>query len=187
MHTITRRLDALAPVLVDCDYSGGRDCRERERGEENVIGAKYTPELLAAPAETPHSTGMGVPVTPDGRKTASYTRRYTDEGTCETTFSDVGDAESASTTVERDADGTRFGFILGCDVEKVTVSSRPDGLNASFVVSRRPEEGLDERSVIFSAEASAEFGSGVDIVSAVDDVTSDEPWLAIVEPDGEEL
>lgn len=82
----------------------------------------------------------------------------TDEGTCKTTFFDVGDAELASTTVERDADGTRFGFILGCDVEKVTVSSRPDGLNVSFVVSRWPE-----------------------------DVTSDEPWLVIVEPDGEEL
>ena len=166
-----------------------------------MIGTKYTPELLAALAKTPHLTGMGVPVTPDGRKIASYTRRYTDEGTCKTTFFDVGDVGLASTTVERGADGTRFGFILGCDVEKVTVSSRPDGLNVSFVVSRWPEEGLDKRSVIFSAEALVEFRSEIDIVSVVEetytgidtitsffeDVTSDEPWLAIVEPDGEEL
>ena len=166
-----------------------------------MIGTKYTPELLAALAKTPRLTGMGVRVTPDGRKIASYTRRYTDEGTCKTTFFDVGDAELVSTTVERDADGTRFGFILGCDVEKVTVSSRPDGLNVSFVVSRWPEEGSDKRSVVFSAEASVEFGSEIDIVSVVEethtgvdtitsffeDATSDEPWLAIVEPDGEEL
>ncbi len=32
MYAITRRLDVLAPVLVDCEYSGGRDCREREKG-----------------------------------------------------------------------------------------------------------------------------------------------------------
>lgn len=32
MYAITRRLDVLAPVLVDCDYSGGRNRRERERG-----------------------------------------------------------------------------------------------------------------------------------------------------------
>ena len=50
-----------------------------------MIGTKYTPELLAALAKTPHLTGMGVPVTPDGRKIASYTRRYTDEGTCNST------------------------------------------------------------------------------------------------------
>ena len=81
------------------------------------------------------------------------------------------------------------------------MSSRPDGLNVSFVVSRWPEEGLDKRSVIFSAEALVEFRSEIDIVSVVEetytgidtitsffeDVTSDEPWLAIVEPDGEEL
>lgn len=166
-----------------------------------MIGTKYTPELLAALAKTPHLTGMGVPVTPDGRKIASYTRRYTDEGTCKTTFFDVGDEELASTTVERDADGIRFGFILGCDVEKVTVSSCPNGLSVSFVVSRWPEEGLDKRSIVFSTDASAEFRSEIDVVSVVEethtgvdtitsffeDVTSDEPWLAIVEPDGEEL
>ena len=162
-----------------------------------MIGTKYTPELLAALAKTPHLTGMGVPVTPDGRKIASYTKRYTEDQECKTTFFDVGDAELASTTVERGTDGTRFGFILGCDVEKVTVSSRPDGLNVSFVVSRWPEEGLDKRSVIFSAEALVEFRSEIDIVSVVEethtgvdmitsffeDATSDEPWLAIVEPD----
>lgn len=32
MYLITRRLDVLAPVLVDCNYSGGRNRREREKG-----------------------------------------------------------------------------------------------------------------------------------------------------------
>lgn len=32
MQAITRRLDVLAPVLIDCNYSGGGDCREQEKG-----------------------------------------------------------------------------------------------------------------------------------------------------------
>lgn len=32
MYAITRRLDVLFPVLVDCDYSGGGSRREREKG-----------------------------------------------------------------------------------------------------------------------------------------------------------
>lgn len=35
MYAITRRLDVLAPVLIDCSYSGGgnrRQPREKERG-----------------------------------------------------------------------------------------------------------------------------------------------------------
>lgn len=32
MYAITRRLDVLVPVLVDCDYSGGGNRREREKG-----------------------------------------------------------------------------------------------------------------------------------------------------------
>lgn len=32
MYAITRRLDVLSPVLIDCDYSGGWDRREREKG-----------------------------------------------------------------------------------------------------------------------------------------------------------
>ena len=32
MYAITRRLDVLAPVLVDYEYSGGRDCRELKKG-----------------------------------------------------------------------------------------------------------------------------------------------------------
>lgn len=132
--------------------------------------------------------GMGVPVTPDGRKIASYTRRYTDEETCKTTFFDVGDEELVSTTVERDADGIRFGFMLGCDVEKVTVSSRPDGLNVSFVISRWPEALVEFRSGIDIVSVVEETHTGVDtITSFFADMTSDEPWLAIVEPDGEEL
>lgn len=162
-----------------------------------MMGTKYTPDLLAALAKTPHLTSMEVSSTPDGRRIASYTRRYTDEGECKTTFFDVGDETLASTTVDFDADGTRFGPLLGCDVEKVTVSSCPNGLSVSFVVSRWSEEGLDKRSVVFSAEASVEFRSEVDIVSVVEethtgvdtitsffeDETSDEPWLVIVEPD----
>lgn len=161
-----------------------------------MIGTKYTPDLLAALAKTPHLRSLEVSAAPDGKRIASYTTRYTDEGTRKTTFFDVGDAELASTTVECDADGTLFGPILGYDVEKVTVSSCPNGLSVSFVVSRWPEEGLDKRSVVFSADASVEFGSDLDIVSVVEethtgvdtitsffeDATSDEPWLCIVEP-----
>ena len=32
MYAITRRLDVLSPVLVDCDYSGGGYRSEREKG-----------------------------------------------------------------------------------------------------------------------------------------------------------
>lgn len=32
MYAITRRFGVLAPVLIDCKYSGGRNRREREKG-----------------------------------------------------------------------------------------------------------------------------------------------------------
>ena len=32
MYAIARRLDVLSPVLIDCDYSGGGNSREREKG-----------------------------------------------------------------------------------------------------------------------------------------------------------
>lgn len=32
MYAITRRLDVLAPVLIDCNCSDGRTGREREKG-----------------------------------------------------------------------------------------------------------------------------------------------------------
>lgn len=32
MYAITRRLDVLAPVIVDCNCSDGRNCRELEKG-----------------------------------------------------------------------------------------------------------------------------------------------------------
>lgn len=171
-----------------------------------MIGTKYTPELLAALAKTPHLKGMEVAATPDGRRIASYTRRYTDERECKTTFfgADVGvgfcDVELASTTVDFDAEGARFGSLLGCDVEKVTVSSLPDGLCVSFFVDLWPEEGLDKRSVAFSARASVEIESEVSAVSVIEethtgvdtvtsffeDDTSYKPWLVIVEPDRKE-
>lgn len=161
-----------------------------------MIGTKYTPELLAALAKTPHLRSMEIPATPDGQRIASYTRRYTDEGECKTAFFDVGDVELASTSVDCDTDGARFGSILGCDVEKVTVSSRIDGLIVSFVVDRWPEDGLDTKSVVLSAGGSVEFSSEVGAVSVIEethtdvdkitsffeDDTSDEPWLVIVEP-----
>ena len=161
-----------------------------------MIGTKYTPELLAALAKTPHLRGIEVTETPDGRRVASYTRRYTEEGGCKTTLFDVGDGELASTSMDCDTGGTRFGSVLGCDVEKVTVSSRPDGLCVSFVVDLWPEEGLDKRSVNLSAGSSVEIKSEVGAVSVIEethtdvdkitsffeDATSDEPWLVIVEP-----
>ena len=161
-----------------------------------MIGTKYTPELLAALAKTPRLSHLNVATTPDGQKIASYTRRYTDEGGCKTTFFDVGDVELASMMVNFDVDGVRFGSVLGCDVEKVTVSSRPDGLLVSFVVDLWPEEGSAHRSVVISAGGSVEFSSevgvafvieethsGIDtITSFFEDCTPDDPWLVIVEP-----
>lgn len=32
MYAITSRFDMLAPVLIDCNHSDGRNCREREKG-----------------------------------------------------------------------------------------------------------------------------------------------------------
>lgn len=162
-----------------------------------MIGTKYTPELLAALAKTPHLRSMDVPASPDGRGIASYTRRYTDEGPCKTTFFDVGGVELASTSVDCDTDEARFGSILGCDIEKVTASSRPEGLIVSFVVDLWPEEGLDKRSIVLSSMASVEVTSEVSAVSVIEEThtgtdtitsffvndTSDDPWLVIVEPD----
>lgn len=162
-----------------------------------MIGTDYTPGLLAAMAKTPHLRAMEIPTTPDGQWVASYTKRYTDEWECKTTLFDADDAELASTTVDCGADGSRFGFALDHEVEKVTVSSRPGGLSVSFVVSRWFEDGLDKRSVDLSSAASVELRSeisevsvieethtGVDtITSFFEDETSYEPWLVVVEPD----
>lgn len=157
---------------------------------------KYTPGLLADLAETPHLRSLEVPTTPNGQRVASYTKRYTDEWECKTTFFDADDAELMSTTVDCGADASRFGFTLDHNVEKVRVFSRPGGLNVSFVVRRWFEEGLDTRSVDLSAASSVEFRTEIGGVSAVEethtgsdtitsffeDETSDEPWLVLVEP-----
>lgn len=162
-----------------------------------MIGTDYTPGLLAALAKTPHLRAMKLMATPNGQRVASYTKRYTDEWECKTTLFDVGDAELASTTVDCGTGGSRFCFALDHEVEKVTVSSRPGGLCVSFVVCRRFEEGLDNRSVNLSAASSVEFGAEVGAVCVIEethtcsdtitsffeDETSDEPWLVIVEPD----
>lgn len=165
-----------------------------------MIGADYTPGLLAALAGKPNVRRLEIPVAPKGQRVSSYTNRYTDDWVCKTTLFDVGDAELLHAVADFDADGMRFGFALGCDVEKVSVSSRPGGLSVSFITSRWPEEGLDKRSVVLSAASSVEFEAEVGAVCAVEethsgsgtitsffeDETSDEPWLVIVEPDRKE-
>ena len=147
-----------------------------------MIGTKYTPGLLAELAKTPHLRSMEIPTTPNGQWVTSYTKRYTDSWGCKTTLFDVDDAELMSTTVDCDADGSRFGFTLDHEVKKVTVSSRPGG--------------LDERSIALPAASSVEFKAQVDAVCVIEeehtgsdtitsffeDETSDEPWLVIVEP-----
>ena len=162
-----------------------------------MIGTKCAPGLPAEPAETPHVESMGIPATPNGRRVSSYTKRYTDGWECETTLFDVGDAESASMTVDCGADGSRFGFALDREAEKVAVSSRPNGLSVSFAVRRWFEEGLDKRSVVLPATASVELVSEISAVSSIEethtgtdaiasffeDETSDDPWLVVVEPD----
>ena len=162
-----------------------------------MIGTKYTPGLLAELAETPHLRSMEIPATPNGQRVSSYTKRYTDGWECKTTLFDVGDAELASMMVDCGADGSRFGFTLDHEVEKITVSSHPEGLSLSFIVRRWFEEGLDKRSVVLPATASVELRSEISAVSAIEethtgtdtitsffeDETSDDPWLVIVEPD----
>lgn len=161
-----------------------------------MIGAEYTPGLLAELAGKPNARSMEIPVTPNGQRVSSCTKRYTDDRVCKTTLFDVGDVELASVTAEYGEDGMRFGSILDRDVEKVSVSSQPAGLCVSFVVSRWFEEGLDEVSVVLSPAASVELESEIGAVSAIEetdtasdaitsffeDETSDEPWLVIVEP-----
>ena len=162
-----------------------------------MIGTKYTPGLLAALAETPHLRNMEIPATPNGQCVSSFTKRYTDGWECKTTLFDADDAELASTTVDCGADGSRFGFTLDHDVDKVTVFSNPEWRSLSFVVRRWFEEGTEERSVVVSPYASVEIGSEAGSVSVIEethtdadritsffeDETSDEPWLVIVEPD----
>ena len=165
-----------------------------------MIGTKHTPELLAALAKTPRLRHMEVSATPDGKRIASYTTRFLDEGVCKMGFFDVADEELASIMVDYDAGGIRFGSVLGCDVENVTVFSHTDGLGVSFVVDLWPEEGLDKRLVILPAGGSVEIKSEVGAVSVIEetytdadkitsffeDDTSDEPWLVIVEPNRKE-
>lgn len=162
-----------------------------------MIGTKYTPGLLAELAKTPHLRSMEIPTNPNGQWVSSITKCYTDGWECKTTLFTVDDAELASITVDCGADGSRFGFTLDHDVEKVTVSSHPNGLCVSFVIRRWFEEGLDKISIILSSAASVEVMSEVSAVSVIkethtdtdtitsffEDETSYEPWLVIVEPD----
>lgn len=161
-----------------------------------MIGTDYTPGLLAELAKKPNVRSLEIPVTPDGQWVSSCTKRYTDDWVCKTTLFDAGDVELASVTAEYDEDSTRFGLILGHEVEKVTVSSQPAGLCVSFAVSRWFEEGLDNISIVLSPAASVELKSEIGEVSVIEetdttsdvitsffeDETSDEPWLVIVEP-----
>ena len=124
-----------------------------------MIGKKYTPGLLAELAKTPNLRSMEIPSVPNGQRVSSFTRRYTDGWECKTTLFDAVDAELASTTVDCGADGSRFGFTLDHDVDKVTVFLNPEGRSLSFVVRRWFEEGLEERSVVLSAAASVEIRS----------------------------
>lgn len=162
-----------------------------------MIGTKYTPDLLAALAKTPHLRGLEVPTNPEGQKVASLTKRYTDEWECKTTLFDVGDAELASTVVDFDKDNVRFGFMLDHDMDRVSVSADSEGLCVSFTVHKWFEEGLDEHSVILSGDATVEVRDDVEAVSLIEetytadkkitsffyDETSSEPWLTIVEPE----
>lgn len=66
-----------------------------------MIGANYTPGLLADLAKEPRVRSMEIPVTPNGQRIASYTRRYTDDWDCKTT----------SVTAGVDKDSTRFGSV----------------------------------------------------------------------------
>lgn len=135
-----------------------------------MIGTKYTPGLLAELAKTPHLRSMEIPTTPEGQKVASIVAYF-------------------------DKDSLRFGFVLDHDVDKVTVSTIPEGLCVSFTVHTWIEEGLDKRTVVLSGDATVEVMDDVEAVSVVEetntglnkvtsffyDETSSDPWLVIIE------
>lgn len=130
-----------------------------------MIGTKYTPELLADLAKTPHLRSMEVPTTPDGQAIASYTKRYTEERECKTTIFDAG--------------SSRFGCTLGYEAGKITVFSRLDGLSLSLVVRR----WLDEESEVGGVSVIEETHTAVDtFTSFFEDDTAFDPWLRIYEP-----
>ena len=153
-------------------------------------GTKYTSGLLAELAKTPHLRSMEIPVTPNGQWVSSFTKRYTDGWECKTTLFDVDDAELASTTVDCGADGSRFGFTLDHDVDKVTVFLTPERHRLSFVTRRWFEAAteerqvvlsdaasvkarLDEQSVVISSDGSVEIRSESSAVSVIEETYTD--------------
>lgn len=161
-----------------------------------MIGKEYTPEFLAELAKTPHLRAMEMPATPKKQRITSFTKRYTDDWTCKTTFFDVDKTKLASVTVDCDASDARFGFTLDHDVEKVEMLMSNERHSLSFTVRRWFEE-CDESaraSVVLAAESTVEIQSEVGVVCAIEerytaadtttsffDDESDEPWLVIEE------
>lgn len=166
-----------------------------------MIGKRYTSEMLAAFAKSPRLRRMDVKVAPDGQEISSYSRQYTDGGSCATTVFDADDRELATYEDVVDLDDVRFGFavdkcIAGVTVRKHAVS---DMLQAVFNVHGVDPDAAKVESVVLPAASVVEldvamseygFTSVVEwfhtksnvFISFYENATSDDPWLRICEP-----
>ena len=168
-----------------------------------MIGTKYTSEMLAAFAKLPRLCRMDVTVVPDGREIASYSRRYTDGGSCATTVFDAEDRELATYEEIVDLDDVRFGFAVDTCIAKVTVRKHAvaDVLQAVFNVHGADPDAVKVESVVLPADSVVEldvavseygFTSTVEWLHTKSNVfisfyeneneTSDDPWLRVCEP-----
>ena len=126
-----------------------------------MIGTKYTPELLAALAKTPHLRAMDIPATPNGQRVASAMqssplRRWTAARTVRLhpgPRSEEGHGVFSPGRAERSVD-------------------LPAASSVEF------KAGVDAVCVI-----EEEYTGSDTITSFFGDETSGEPWLVIVEPD----
>lgn len=166
-----------------------------------MIGTKYTSEMLAAFAKLPRLCRMDVKVSPDGREIASYSRQYTDCGSCATTVFDAGDRELATYEETVDLDDVRFGFAVDKYISKVVVRKHAvsDVLQAVFNVHGADPDAVKVESVVLPAGsvfeldvAVSEYGFTLVVewlhtksnvfISFYENATSDDPWLRICEP-----
>ena len=166
-----------------------------------MIGTKYTPGMLAAFAESPRLCRMDVKVAPDGREIASYSRQYSDGGSCATTVFDAENRELATYEEIVDLDNMRFGFAVNKCIMDVAVRKHAvaDALQAVFNVHGVDPDAVEVESVVLPAGSVVELDVAVSeygftsvvewlhtksnvFISFYENATSDDPWLRICEP-----
>lgn len=105
MYAITRRLDVLAPVLIDCNCSDGRNCREREKG--TYYGDDPTVEN-AVTRFNAHTVTYSLDVV--DRRVASIVDTRTVDGSVVRIYNAAG---FGFMTLESDIASTRFDSLFG--------------------------------------------------------------------------